>query len=156
MQKAYQFEAVIIKHEGINGAFIEFPYDVETDFGTKGLVKVRATFDGYEYRGSLAKMGYKCHILGLTQKIRSEIGKQPGDTVHVVLEKDDAPRVAELPEDFRLELEKDAEAESFFKSQSYTHQKEYVVWIESAKKAETRQKRIQDAIRLLHEKKHAR
>jgi hypothetical protein len=52
----YEFDAEIIKHEAINAAFIEFPFDVEKEFGTKGQVKVHVTFNGFEYRGSLANM----------------------------------------------------------------------------------------------------
>lgn len=57
-------------------------------FGTRGRVKVVATFDGVEYRGSLVKMGTPCHIIGITKAIRSLIGKQPGDTVSVTLKVD--------------------------------------------------------------------
>lgn len=89
--KEYEFDAALLKHEDMNAAFIEFPYDVEKEFGTKGRVKVYVTFDGVEYRGSLVKMGHHCHILGVTQKIRKEINKNPGDTVQVILKKDIEP-----------------------------------------------------------------
>lgn len=150
--KVYEFDAEIIKHEDIDGAYIEFPYEVEKEFGTKGRVKVLATFDGYEYQGSLANMGHTCHILGITQKIRKEIGKQPGDTVHIVLKKDEAPRVAEIPEDLIKLLEDNQEAKSFFETLSYTNKKEYVQWITSAKKAETREKRLIKALEMLSNK----
>ncbi|ADL53158.1 YdeI/OmpD-associated family protein [Clostridium cellulovorans] len=150
--KTYEFDAIIKGQELIDGAFIEFPYVVEEEFGTKGRVKVAVTFDGYEYRGSLVKMGHTCHILGITQKIRKEINKQPGEIVHVVLKKDEEPRVVEVPEDLQEELNKNIEAAEFFKSLSYTNQKKFVSWILSAKKAETRSKRIMDTIFMLKEK----
>lgn len=43
--KLYEFDAEVKKVEGINGAYVEFPYDVKAEFG-KGRVKVHATFDG--------------------------------------------------------------------------------------------------------------
>lgn len=43
--KTYEFDAVIIKQGDIDAAYIEFPYDVEEEFGTKGQVKVRATIN---------------------------------------------------------------------------------------------------------------
>lgn len=55
--KEYEFDAVLIKKEGMNATFIEFPYDVEKEFGTKGRIKVHVTFDNTEYRGSLVKGG---------------------------------------------------------------------------------------------------
>lgn len=50
-------------------AYVKFPYDVKQVFGTKGIVKVVATFDGYKYRGILAKMSTECHIIGITKAI---------------------------------------------------------------------------------------
>ena len=71
----YEFDAVIRKVPDIDGAYVEFPHDVQALFG-KGRVKVAATFDGVPYAGSLVRMG---------KDIRAQIGKQPGDTVHVTV-----------------------------------------------------------------------
>ena len=83
--KIYQFEAVIRKVDGIDGAYIEIPFDVKKEFG-RGRVPVIATFDGERYEGSLVKMKTPCHILGIRKDIRAKIGKQPGDTIKVTLE----------------------------------------------------------------------
>lgn len=85
MKELYEFEAEIKKVPGINGAYIEIPFDVKETFG-RGRVKVHATFDGETYDGSLVRMKTPCHILGVRKDIREKIGKQPGDTVHVTLE----------------------------------------------------------------------
>lgn len=82
--KIYEFDATILKVEGINGAYIEFPYDVREEFN-KGRVKVHATFDGYPYDGSLVRMKTECHIIGIRKDIRSQINKQPGDKIHVTI-----------------------------------------------------------------------
>lgn len=150
--KVYEFDAVIQKHPGLDAAFIEIPFDVETEFGTKGQVKVAASFDGYEYRGSLAKMGLPVHCLGLTKEVRNAIQKNPGDLVHVILKKDEAPRVVEVPVDFGKLLDQHREVKTYFDSLSYTHRKEYVRWITEAKKQETRDNRLQKAIQMLQEK----
>jgi hypothetical protein len=151
--KEYEFDAVLIKHKDMNAAFIEFPYGVENEFGKKGQVKVQVTFDGVEYRGSLAKMGYPCHILGVTQKIRKKINKNPGDTVHVVLKQDIEPRIVEVPQDFAELLVQNSEAKKLFDSMSYTHRKEYVSWIEGAKREETRKRRLQKSIDMILDKR---
>lgn len=82
--KTYEFEAVIRKVPDIDGAYVEFPYDVREEFG-RGRVKVHAEFDGEPYDGSLVRMGTPGHILGIRKEIRAKIGKQPGDTVTVRL-----------------------------------------------------------------------
>ncbi len=83
-EKTYEFDAIIQKVEGIDGAYVEFPYDVKAEFG-KGRVKVHATFDGHPYDGSLVRMGTPCHIIGIRKEIRSDIAKQPGDVIHVTI-----------------------------------------------------------------------
>ena len=86
----YEFEAVIQKVPDIDGAYVAFPYDVRAEFG-KGRVKVRASFDGEPYDGSIVNMGIKnpdgsaCYIIGIRKEIRAKIGKQPGDTVRVTI-----------------------------------------------------------------------
>ena len=88
--KTYEFEAIIQKVDGIDSAFVAFPYDLRAEFG-KGRAKVHATFDGEPYEGSLVNMGVKndddsvCYIIGLRKDIRAKINKQPGDTVRVTI-----------------------------------------------------------------------
>ncbi|MGI6123755.1 MAG: DUF1905 domain-containing protein [Acetivibrionales bacterium] len=89
-QKTYEFEAIIRKVPDIDGAYVEFPYDVKSEFG-KGRVKVHAMFDGVPYDGSIVNMGVKntdgsvCYIIGLRKDIRAKIGKQAGDVVKVII-----------------------------------------------------------------------
>ncbi len=92
--KTYEFDAIIQKVPDIDGAYVKFPYDVKTEFG-KGRVKVHATFDGVPYDGSVVNMGVKnadgsvCYIIGLRKDIRTKIGKQSGDSVHVTIQERD-------------------------------------------------------------------
>ncbi|NCB63383.1 MAG: DUF1905 domain-containing protein [Clostridia bacterium] len=82
--KTYEFDAVLRKVPDIDGAYIEFPYDVRAEFG-KGRIKVSATFDGIPYDGSLVRMGTPGHIVGVRKEIRQRLGKGPGDTVRVTI-----------------------------------------------------------------------
>ncbi len=151
--KEYKFEAVIIKPEKVNSGFVEFPFDVLKEFGKKGQVKVKAFFDGYEYRGSLVKMGHHCHIIGLNSKVREAIHKNPGDTVKVVVTEDIEERTVEAPEDLMVALSENENAKTAFENLSFTHKREYAEWILSAKKQETRESRINKCIELLVIKK---
>ncbi len=149
-----EFSAVIQQAGNINGAYVEPPFDVEQVFGAK-RVKVLATFDGVEYRGSLVRMG-GCYMLGMTQEIRKKIGKDFGDSVLVTVEKDEEERVIEVPEDFQSLLSADSNAQDTYDKLSFTAKKEYVTWITEAKKAETRQERIKKAVERLSEGKKLR
>ena len=83
-EREYHFTAEIKKVPDIDGAYIEFPYDVQKEFG-KGRVKVHAVFDGVPYEGSLVRMKTENHIIGIRKDIRKQIGKQPGNTVDVTM-----------------------------------------------------------------------
>jgi hypothetical protein len=88
--KIYRFEAEIKKVPDIDGAYIEFPYDIKKEFG-KGRVKVSAQFDSELYDGSIVNMGVKnadgsaCYIIGIRKDIRQKINKQAGDKIKVIV-----------------------------------------------------------------------
>ncbi|MDH5178388.1 MAG: YdeI/OmpD-associated family protein [Gammaproteobacteria bacterium] len=60
-----------------------------------------------------------------------------------------------IPEDFLVELTNHGEAMGLFEQLSVSHQREYIKWIEEAKKHATRQSRIQKAIQMILEKSSA-
>lgn len=154
MTKKRAFNAVI-QNAGGGGAFVEIPFDVEEVFGSK-KPKVKAIIEGVSYRGVLTRMGGEHHILIILKSIREKIGKTFGDEIQIVVEMDTEPRVLEIPDELLKALRRDREAKAFFDKLSYTHQREYVTWINEAKKDETRQRRIVKAIEMLKNHKKAR
>ena len=87
----YEYDSVIREDPESGGAYVTFPWDIRQEFG-KGRVKVKATFDGIEYAGSIVNMGVRnedgsiCYIIGVLKSIRKQLGKADGDTIHVVIE----------------------------------------------------------------------
>jgi hypothetical protein len=145
--KKYKFKTKIEAGDG-GGAYVLFPYDTEKEFGTKGRVPVKASFDGVPYSGSLIKYGNPLHMLGMRKAIRAETGKGPGDTIEVVVWKDEEVRTVEVPAQFKNLMKKEGLIPVFEKL-SYTHRKEYCRWIAEAKKEETRLKRLEKALEML-------
>jgi hypothetical protein len=145
--KQYKFKATI-EAAGSGGACVLFPFDVEKEFGTRGQVPVKVAFDGVSYTGTMVKYGRPQHMLPMLKAIREQIGKGPGDTVAVVLERDESIRTVEVPPDLAKLLKKERLLPVFEKL-SYTHRKEYCRWITEAKKEETRQTRIAKAIEMI-------
>lgn len=86
----FEFDAVLhVLPEG--GAYVAFPGDLRAIFG-RGRVKVRASFDGVPYEGSVVNMGLKnpdgsvCYVIGVLKAIRQKLGKGDGDVLRVVIE----------------------------------------------------------------------
>ncbi|MNI79927.1 hypothetical protein D3C73_1364200 [compost metagenome] len=71
---------------------------------------------------------------------------QPGDMVKVVMEQDPEQRTVQAPEDFLLALQSNEAANAIYDKLSNAYQKEYVAWIEAAKRADTRVSRIHKAV----------
>ena len=150
--KAIEFDAVITKSDHGSGAYVSFPCDLHSTFGTKAQVKVHCEFDGVPYRGSIVNMGAG-PCIGILKAIREQLGKQPGDTVHVKLWKDDEPRIVEIPEDLQVALDTAPQIREIFELLSYSRKREYVQWITSAKKEETRKARVEKTLIKLGEGK---
>ncbi|HEX3805553.1 MAG TPA: YdeI/OmpD-associated family protein [Gaiellaceae bacterium] len=138
-----KFDAAV----GEGGVGIEVPFDVREVFGA-GRVPVVAKLNGFAYRTTIVRMnGTWC--FPVRREIREAAGVDLGERVTVELERDEAPREVDVPADLAAAL--DADARTFFESLSFTHRKEYVQWIESAKREETRTRRVAKAATMLRE-----
>lgn len=140
------FEAVLVRpDEPGSWTYLVIPFDVEAVFGSK-KVPVRGLVNGYPYRSSAMRLSDGTYYMVVSKAIRDAIGATRGDSVQVTMEIDPEERTVDVPDDLNTALNAHAEARALFDKMSYSHQKEYVEWIASAKKDETRQKRITSAI----------
>ena len=154
MTKRHTFKA-IIQNAGGGGAFVEVPFDVEKAFGSK-RPKIKAMIEGVPYRGTLVRMKSENHLLLILKSVREQIGRTFGDEIKVSVELDVEERVAVVPAELKRAFKSDKEAKTIFEKLSYTHQKEYVTWINEAKKEETRTRRIISTLQMLKNRKKSR
>ena len=145
--KEFRFTAKIEPADRGHG-FVFFPFDTQEEFGTRGQVRVQARFDGVRYAGALVKYAAPQHMLPVVKRVLKEIKKSPGDTVAVVLQRDESVRAVEVPVEF-TELMKREGVLSVFEKLSFTHRKEYSRWIAEAKKEETRRARLGRVVAML-------
>lgn len=120
----------------------EVPAGVVEALGQGRRPAVRVTLGGHTYRSTIAVMGGR-FLIPLSAENRTAAGLSAGDDVEVVLEPDTAEREVIVPDDLATALAKDTPAREFFDRLAYTHRKEWVRWIEDAKKPETRAGRVQ-------------
>ena len=109
---------------------------------------VVATVNGYTWRTSITRMRGE-FMLGLSRAVRQEADVEAGDTVQVELELDEAPREVEVPAALSVALDGDPSARAAFEALAYTHRKEFAVWVQEAKREETRERRVAQALEML-------
>jgi hypothetical protein len=153
----YSFKAVLIRPEGVGTwTYLNIPQDVSSSFGSKGQVKVKGRIEGCPFRSTALPMGDGSHYLVVGKDIRDQIKKAVGESVNVTLELDLEERQVEIPDDLRQALENQPEARAGFEKLSYSQQKIYVDWILSARREDTRTRRIEKALSLLAQGKKLR
>jgi hypothetical protein len=135
---------------GKSATGIPVPEEVVLSFGAGRRIKVRVTIGDYTYRSTVGPYG-GAYMLPLSAEHRQAAGVAAGDEVDVDLELDDAPRDVQVPPDLAEALSADAAASAFFDGLSYTHKRRYVLWIDEAKKADTRQRRVTKSVEMLRE-----
>ena len=111
---------------------------------------VQATINGYSWRTTVTRMRGE-FLLGLSRAVRDGAGVEAGETVQVALELDTAAREVDVPEALTSALARDPIASAAFDGLAYTHRKEYARWIAEAKRDETREKRIAQAMQMLRD-----
>ncbi len=148
----HKFKAVLKRPEGVGTwTYLDIPFSVVDAFGCKGQAKVKGTINGCPFRSSALPHGDGTHYVVVKKEIRDAIGATQGSTVAVLLEEDTAVRTVTVPADLKRTLTKNKRALEAFQALSFSHQKEFVDWIEGAKQAVTRETRIAKAMTLLHE-----
>jgi len=145
----FEFDSEIKQLEGkIKWNVFYFPYSASEHFGSKGNIPVCITVDGHELNHTLlpSKNG---HYLVYNEFIKRAVGKNPGDSVHVILEKDDKKRNIVIPVKIESMLKEAGVFEKFQKQAEYS-KREQINQIEIAKKEETKINRINSLIKQLN------
>ena len=138
---AERFEAVV-DTEG-SGTFVEVPLDVPAVFG-RVRAPVRVTINGWIWRSTVMRYGER-YYLPLNARNREAAGVAAGDRVEVLLELDAEPRDVPVPADLADALAAAGLREAW-DACSYSHRREWVEAIESAKRPETRTRRVGRAV----------
>jgi hypothetical protein len=134
---------------GGGGTLVPIPEEVAAKLGLKGMPKVQAVIAGTPYRGSLMPMGDGTYCLGVLKSIQEAAGVGQGDTVTIDLELDTAPRTVELPADLAKAIARDEKAVAAWDALSFTNKKEMARSLEEAKRPETRERRLAQALEKL-------
>ena len=130
------------------------PFDPGAVWGAKERHDVSGFINGCNIRGPLQpdRDGF---VLVLGPAWLRDAGLLRDEEVTVTLTPE-GPQLDNIAADFRDALLADPEARAFFESIPTFYRKNYVRWIEDAKREETRAKRIAEAVVLLRAKTRQR
>jgi hypothetical protein len=127
--------------------YVPVAFDPKAVFG-KVRAPVKVTINGYTYRSTICSMGGVVAI-PLRRSNREAAGLEGGETVNVKLESDTEKREIKPPPDLAKALKAAPPAWDRWQELSFSHQREYVEAIQGAKKPETRERRVEGAVRMI-------
>ena len=130
--------------------FLSVPFDVPKEFGTRGRVAVKGTINDFPYRSSIMPMG-GVHSMMVNKVLQARTGVKPGETVAVTMEADTGERPVPLPPDLKKAFGKNAKIKGLFDKLSYTHRKDFAMWVGSAKGEDTRKERVTRTLKMLRQ-----
>lgn len=147
MAQILRMEATL-EPRGPAGAFLLTDEQVAAVGDGRKTFPVRLSVNGRTLALRLARMGGD-NMIGLSKAARAEADVEIGSSYHVEIALDKDERVVEIPADLSVALAEDPSVQAAFGALSYTHRKEYVRWVEDAKKDETRAQRIATTVEMV-------
>jgi len=130
--------------------FLVLPKEASAKLPSRGMASVEGTFNGTAFEATLAPDGEGGHWLKVDQKLREAAGAEVGDTVSLEI----APVAMEpeprAPADWQKALAAaDPEVRAAWSDITPVARRDWIQWVESAKRDETRAKRIASACDML-------
>jgi len=131
---------------------IQIPNDVIEALGAGKKPPVTLSVNGYSYRSTVATVDGK-FMVGFSAAHREASGLKGGDAVEVEIEVDTQPRTVDVPADLQAALDADPQAKETFEKLSNSLKGYHVSQVLTAKTDETRQRRIEKSVAVLHQGK---
>jgi antitoxin component of MazEF toxin-antitoxin module len=139
-----------IELHGKTATGMEVPAEVVEALGSGKKPAVSVTVGGYSYRSSIASMGGR-YLIPLSAERRAAAGVSAGDQVEVEVELDTAPREVDVPDDLAAALDAQPGLRERFDALAFSHRKEHVRAVESAKAEATRTRRVAAVVAALQQ-----
>jgi hypothetical protein len=144
--KAFTAELRPVPH---GGPYVVVPPDVAAAVGLRHGMRVRGTLNGTSYRSSLMKYGGIFH-LGVHNATLAGASVAPPAAVSITIEPDEQPLPTDVvPPDLARALKRQRGAAAAWKSLRPSLKREHVQSLLSAKKPETRERRLEKVLRAL-------
>jgi len=135
---------VELERTGKTATMFRIPFDLAEAFG-RARPPVKVTIRGHRWRTTPGVYGGVGFIV-VNRSVKAATGVDAPERVAVVMELDTEPRRVRVPADLARALADDPEAKEGFARLSFSHRREYVEWVQDAKRPETRERRIEQTV----------
>lgn len=129
--------------------FLVLPKTASARLPARAMVTVQGTFAGQPFQATLEPDGEGSHWLKVDQRLREAAGVEAGARVTLAIAPVDQEPEPVVPGDLRQALKASPEALAVWKDITPVARRDWIHWITSGKKAETRVKRIATACDML-------
>lgn len=152
MTTAIRFSAVLHRPAGPKGAawtFLVLPKAASAKLPARSMTTVEGTFAQQPFQATLEPDGEGSHWLKVEKALREAAGVVAGDTVELVIAPVKEEPEPTVPPDIRKALAAAPQAKAVWISLTPVARRDWIHWMTSGKKAETRTKRIATACDML-------
>ena len=129
--------------------FLTLPKAASAKLPSRGMTSVEGMINGQSFRATLEPDGNRSHWLKVSRKLREAAGAEAGDVVTLEIAakgKEPEPR---MPADLRKALASAPKARAVWKDITPIARRDWIQWIVSAKRPETRARRVENACSML-------
>lgn len=150
--KAVRFRATLYRPSGHGSAgwtFLRLPAEASAQLPSRGQVSVDGSFNGVAFTATLEPDGEGGHWLKVDRKMRIAANAEAGDTIEVEVRPASVEPEPEVPPDLRTAVGADAKAAAAWSGVTPAARRDWVHWINSAKRPETRARRVANACDML-------
>ncbi|MGX5729488.1 YdeI/OmpD-associated family protein [Pseudoxanthomonas beigongshangi] len=131
--------------KGAAWSFLILPVEASARLPTRSQVTVDGTLDGHAFQATLEPDGQGSHWLKVEKKLRETAGVSVGDTVALEMAPVAVEPEPKVPPDIRKALSEHPAAKAQWDTLTPVARRDWIQWMTSGKKAETRVKRIATA-----------
>ncbi|QOJ13740.1 MAG: DUF1905 domain-containing protein [Planctomycetia bacterium] len=136
--------------KGAAWTFLKLPGEASRRLPSRSMVSVEGTLNGAPFRATLDPDGQGGHWLKVPREVSKAAGASAGDTVTLEIQPTKTEPEPELPPDLKKALTAaSAAARETWSAITPTARRDFIHWIVSPKKPETRAKRIETACDML-------
>jgi hypothetical protein len=135
--------------KGGSWTFLTLPKDASAQLPSRGMTTVEGTINGFPFRATLEPDGQRSHWLRVNHKLRKAAGADAGDVVTLEIAPSREELEPRVPADLRKALAAAPKARALWSDITPIARRDWIHWITSAKRPETRARRVENACTML-------